>query len=423
MVDMVPAVEIEARLRARTLPGLTGGGIVVPDYAEYSTCAIPGAVGHVLGLSLDERGPLTEAIAAAAARTGKRLLLLLIDGLGYLHLQELRARYPDLFLSRWIERGALIPITTTFPPTTVTALSSLSTGLTPLSHGMLGYRLFLKETAGITNMIRLSLLGNVRSDSALRAGIDLETFLGTPTFYQNLATNGVATHVVLARQIARSGLSTLLYAGSAHIRPAAGFPDMLVAARQILDRTPGDVLVTLYWGGVDGVAHHYGPFTEEADAEIRAADDALRRAFEGREADTLLLITADHGFVPMDERDYIDVSEDSDLMANLLLPPVGESRASYLYVKHGRKRAVTEHLVDRLGDRAVCIDAEQALESGLFGSGPENPQARDRIGDLVVVATDSVGLYYPYPDAARLRGMHGGLTAREMIVPLIVSHV
>jgi len=30
-------------------------------------------------------------------------------------------------------------------------------------------------------------------------------------------------------------------------------------------------------------------------------------------------------------------------------------------------------------------------------------------------------LLHPYPDAPFLQGMHGGLTADEMIVPLLVS--
>ena len=48
-------------------------------------------------------------------------------------------------------------------------------------------------------------------------------------------------------------------------------------------------------------------------------------------------------------------------------------------------------------------------------------EVADRIGDVVVVSTGKTAIFHPYKDAAMLKGVHGGLTAHEMFVPLIVS--
>jgi hypothetical protein len=72
-----------------------------------------------------------------------RECLFLIDGLGEQALIEYAPYAPTL--SGLVSRG---PVTTAFPSTTVTSLTTLMTGELPGAHGMLGYTIRVPRSGG-----------------------------------------------------------------------------------------------------------------------------------------------------------------------------------------------------------------------------------------------------------------------------------
>ena len=70
-----------------------------------------------------------------AVEGANQVVLLVIDGLGWHQLQSNIAHAPTISTMQ----GGLI--TTVAPSTTVTALTSITTGLTPGEHGLMGYRM------------------------------------------------------------------------------------------------------------------------------------------------------------------------------------------------------------------------------------------------------------------------------------------
>ncbi len=409
---------IERHLLTRTTPVRWGAQSVLPDYAGYSIAGLPALIEHLFGLDGHET-PLTEIASAIPAF--EHVVLLILDGLGYRKTESLFDRFPDLALRLLSQRGLFLPLTSVFPATTVAALVSIGTGLTPLEHGLIGYRLYLRETSAITNMIRFAMVGNDRSDAAFSAGLDLETIVPGPTLHERLGTHGVNAHTLLPQHISGSGLSRALYKGSAHLHAAAGLSDMFVMTRHLLDNATSRTFLSLYWPGLDTIAHVRGPETDAYVAELRAIDDALRRELLGRAEKTLLILSSDHGFVSMNPDDYVRLRDAPGVERALLLPPVGEPRASYLFIREGERKHVSEALNQLLKDGLVCVDSHALLEDGLLGEGSPHPEVAGRIGDLAVVATGRAGIFHPYQDAVLLRGMHGGLTEEEMLVPFIAS--
>ncbi len=415
---MPSAESIERHLLTRDKPARWGAQSVLPDYAGYSIAGLPALVEHLFGLD----APRTRlAEIASDLPPFEHLVLLILDGLGYRKAESLFERFPDLALRSLGRRGLHIPLTSVFPSTTVASLVSIGTGLTPLEHGLVGYRLYLRETSAITNMIRFAMVGNTRSDAAFAAGLDAEAIVPGLTLHERLANRGVDAHTLLPQYIAASGLSRALYRGSKQLHAAAGLSDMLVTARQLLRRATAATFLSLYWPGLDTIAHIRGPETEAYVAEMRAIDDAIRRELVGRVEGTLLLVSSDHGFVSMQPENYVRLRDTEDVEEALLLPPVGEPRASYLYVREGKRELVSRSLDRRLEDGLVCVDSSTLIEDRLLGEGTPHPEITARIGDLAVVATGSAGIYHPYHDAALLRGMHGGLTEDEMLVPFIAG--
>jgi predicted AlkP superfamily pyrophosphatase or phosphodiesterase len=412
----------EEALRAAELPDPSGAGTVLPSRDGRSIAAVPRLIEAAFGARAIADDPLSTAWPSRAPLPARRVLLLIIDGLGYLRLRALMDEFPDLYLGQLAERGHLLPLTAVCPATTVSAVATLSTAAAPAQHGLLGYRLYLREIAAVTNMIRLSIHGNAEADTAITLGIEPDRFLGTSTAFERLAEQDVISDVLMARQIAGSGLSKLLYRGASKVHGVTTFSDALITARELL---AGEAprFVTLYWGSLDGVGHVYGPFSERFTAELRALDAILRQQLEGNLLDATLLVAADHGMVEMADRDYLTLEDLPPLGGALRLPPVGEPRATYAFLDRGRVEEVREALCAREDLEFAVLRSEEALALGLFGDGAPHPEAAARLGDLVLVSTGRRGLYHAYPDAARLRGMHGGLTDHEMLVPLLIAAI
>ncbi len=410
------ADDLLAQLLSRRKPTGFPDHVVLPDYGELSIARVPDLVLAALGL--DARpGTLLDAVSPPRV---DRILLVILDGLGYIRLQELASEGARSDLDAIASSGVCTPLTTVFPSTTVSALTTYSTGLSPAEHGMLGYRLYLREVSSVVNMIQLTVVGG-RGEPPLPEAFPVDTLLPCPTIYERLADSGVESHVLLPRGIAGSGLSQLLYRGATHIHPAVGLPDMLALARQLLNSARSRTVVTVYWPGLDSVAHPRGPQSDAYVAEAASVAAALRRELIGRVGRTLLILSSDHGFASMTAADYVPTAHFPGLRDRCLLFPVGEPRASYVFYSAEAKPPVPAYPSAALEDGLLFLDADAALSLGLFGSGRIHPETPRRLGDLLVASTGRKGLLHPYPDAPFLQGMHGGLTAEEMIVPLLVS--
>ena len=392
--------------------------MVFPDYTGYCIVNIPSLIGSVLGIN--EHHSPTAALGKQFDGF-QRIVFIILDGFGYRKAQALLKEHPDSALRKLGEDGCQVPLTSVYPSTTVSALTSLSTGLTPLEHGMIGYRLYLREIASITNMIRFTTLGNSRPESAFAIGLDPKTLIPQPTLHGYLDDSGVSTHSVLPHHISNSGLSTTLYRGCTKVHPAVSLPDMLVRTRKILQESRGKTFISLYWPGLDSVAHATGPDSESYRAEFRAVDDAIRRGLVEQVEDTLLIVTSDHGFVPMAPEDYLLLNSEFDADRALLMPPLGEPRASYLFTRDGGKDTILKAFSQARDDGLICIESKELIETGLLGINTPHREIVNRIGDLALLSTGSAGTFQDYPDTVLLRGMHGGLTEDEMLVPLIIA--
>ena len=78
--------------------------------------------------------------------------------------------------------------------------------------------------------------------------------------------------------------------------------------------------------------------------------------------------------------------------------------------------------MEHLGEQFVVLDSQAALSAWLFGGGVQAPEARHRIGDLILLARGAQTLW-DRKDPPKTRGMHGALLAREMLVPLLAARL
>jgi hypothetical protein len=215
----------------------------------------------------------------------------------------------------------------------------------------------------------------------------------------------------------------MLYQGVTRLNGHSHASDLWVQLRRVLRKTRGQrVFLTAYWGGLDTLGHAYGHDTEYYAAEFRSVSRLLETEFlaqlpaEDREG-TLLLITADHGQMRMPADQVLTADEDPELSQHLMVPVLGESRAAFVYPRPGRTEAIRHYLQNTYPGWFTVVDTSQALEAGLMGK-PIADETRARAGGLWVLPHGNHGLQGTKPSVP-LVSRHGGLTAEEMLVPLI----
>jgi hypothetical protein len=92
-------------------------------------------------------------------------------------------------------------------------------------------------------------------------------------------------------------------------------------------------------------------------------------------------------------------------------------------VRAGRETQFEDYVREKLADRVQLFKSGDILQQGWLGPGDAHPALRDRIGDYVLIPRGHCILRDWLQGEARHThiGVHGGLTAAEMIVPLVVA--
>jgi predicted AlkP superfamily pyrophosphatase or phosphodiesterase len=336
-------------------------------------------------------------------RHAAQVVLLVIDGVGWAQLQAAGPATPTL------ASGTGGPITSVAPTTTATALTSISTGLVPAMHGLVGYRLAVGDDIGkpptrhrtnILNVLRWRTgLGDSRVDFPPREFQPVAAFQGAPvaavTRGDFIATGFSAAHLDGARMVGWQVPSTIV-----------------VEIRRRL--AEGEKFLYAYYDGPDKVAHEHG-LGEHYQGELRAADRLVGDLISVLPEGACLVVTSDHG--------QVDVGRSADLPANALLEASwlisGEGRFRWFHARPGAAGELLAAAEACHGDVAWVRSLEQVIDEGWFG-GPLTSSVASRLGDVALVAREPVAFLDPADTGeTRLAARHGSLTPAEMYVPLL----
>lgn len=372
-----------------------------PDYSGAALTQVLPSVAAALGEN--------ESPAALALPPARRAVVVLVDGLG----DELLTRYagyaPTLRSAR-ANTGSTV-LDTVFPTTTAAALTSLATGLPPAVTGMVGYDSFDPAGRRVVNQ-----LGGWPGD------LDPEAWQPNPTWLQTLAQRR-SVITVSRPKFRSSALTRAGLRGGEFVE--AKTPTARVSLTLQALREHRDALVYLYWDDLDKAGHQHGTASQQWAEALEELDSSLRRLAGRLPADTLLLLTADHGMVDIDRPGRIDYSQDPALVDGVEFT-AGEPRGVQLHFHPSAGEATREATVaawrQAYGEHAWILSGEQIEASGWFG--PEFAQGmRRRVGDVLVAVHGDLALYdgrRVAPHAMDMVGQHGSLTTAERRVPLLV---
>jgi hypothetical protein len=329
-------------------------------------------------------------------------VVLLVDGLGWHLLRKHASSAP--YLSSLADRGRFI--TTGVPSTTATSLTCLGTGLPPGAHGVVGF------TSRIPGTNRL--LDALRWD----ARVNPLEWQRHPTAFERAAQAGVAVSVVSKRRFEGSGLTVAGQRGATYL--GADLTGERVATTARAATVTGSVTY-VYDSDLDTTGHRHGCESDAWRYQLATVDGLARTLRAALPSDAALVVVADHGMVDVAPGRRVDVDLEPELVAGLTLIG-GEARFRHLYCEPDAVGDVATRWRERLGDEAVVKTQDSAIESGWFGA--VDAAVRPRLGDVMVACVGDVAVVSTqrFAHETTLIGLHGSVTADEMLVPLLVDH-
>jgi hypothetical protein len=373
---------------------------VGPRYGQASLAEVMPSVLAVLGVpgefdALGLRGPLDGV---------RRIAVLLIDGLGWHQLGLASAQGTTIAEVVGGRYGSARALTCGFPSTTPTSLVTLGTGAPPGAHGVLGFNLRIPGTDRVLNHIQWANDPEPQSWQPVRT-----------TFDRAIAA-GVNAAVVSRAEYEGTGLSVSAYGTPDYYR--AGNVDAI--ASELLAALKVTPIVYGYHPDLDRAGHESGVDSPAWQAAAAEVDRLITQIASGLPSDGALLVIADHGMIDVPTTGRFDIDADSRLRAGVAVV-AGEARARYLHVEPGALDDVLATWSAVLGRHAWVATREEAIATGWFGVVPERHAAR--LGDVVVVCRERSAVLatrHEPPSVARFIGFHGGNTAAEMRIPLLI---
>jgi len=377
-----------------------------PDYAGGGFVNLIASIVEACG-GAPRHAPLV-ALPARELAAARNIVLLIIDGLGDRYL----AREGALGALHARRRGAL---TSVFPSTTASAITTSFTGWAPLEHGLTGWFTLFGEAG----CVGLPLPYQRRGE---KTALDIEParLYRAGSLFDGLARRPI---VVSFRPIVDSTYNRH-HCGRAERRAYDKLDGLVEQTVAAVKSSPGPKFVYAYWPEFDALSHRFGNASPEARAQFGAIDAAFAELMARLAGtDTVVVATADHGFIDSVGADALDFADAPGLAALLRYPLCGESRIAFCHVQEGRVAEFAARARDWLGTRArVCASAE-LVEEGWFGRGDPHPRLAERVGEVALLmhGRATVKDWTPGEQRHRHVGHHGGASADEMLIPLIVG--
>ncbi len=364
------------------------------------------------GLSLaDVLQSCLGAIAGEANRLAlprvNRAIVLLVDGLGADNLKA-RAGHARTLAGALSPRGV---IDSGFPTTTAAAITSLTTGVSPGQHGLVGYTALDTLNDRIVNQL-----------SGWDDRLDPLSWQAAPTVFQTASASGFSSVAIGPERYRDSGFSRAVLRGANYLAAASIADRMLLAAEAA--REPGPPgLVYVYVPELDMAAHSHGWQSREWTHALEATDAAAKELASALGRATGLIVTADHGVLDVAQRSHVLVDSSPELLDGVRFV-AGDPRCLQLHFEPDATAAQRELIVERWreseSDRAWVATRAEAIGALWFGA--VLPEVAPRIGDLLIAARKGIAYYdsrSATPHGRAMVGQHGSWSPAELRIPLL----
>jgi predicted AlkP superfamily pyrophosphatase or phosphodiesterase len=361
----------------------------------------------------------------------QRVVVILADGFGW-NLVERLKHLP--LIEEGQTNGVVSRITSQFPSTTSAHITTISTNLEPIEHGIFEWSTYFPELGQLFQSLPYRVLKNGKKIEVSEAEVPPELIFPRPTFYQLLASKGIGSLVIQNASIANSITSRFITSGAR----IDSYPDDDLA--KLTEKWPALMNEDdwrygfIYFPHIDADSHENGPSSEKvAQTVLHVTDTILDIIKASRGSNTLFLITADHGQIDVSpkeqERRVCLLSELPQIEAMLeahptvpgtRIPPTGNLRNLFLQVQDQYVETVVESLNRTYGRYLEAFPSTSLINNGIFGSS-NSQKYLSRLGTVSVIPRENYAVFLSEAtmDCLHHLGSHGGAHPEEMIIPLI----
>ncbi len=378
----------------------------LPDYQRGSIVNLMSSIGKAFGWKSKYKE--LNLLSSKEIKKYKNVVLIVIDGLGYEYLME---KGKGGFLRENL-KGKM---TSVFPPTTASAVTSFLTGVAPQQHDLTGWFIFFKEAGAVCNAFTFSPRGGGKSFVGEK--IPIGKFVEEKGFFSKIKTKCFSVNPEIIRGI---DYNKFILKGSANLyyKNMNGFFKQVKRAVN----SKGEKYVYAYWPFFDEKSHDYGVDSKKAEKHFKKIDKKLKKFAEGvKHSDTLLIITSDHGFVDTPLNKVIWLEKHPKMKECLTLPLCGEGRVVYCYVHPSKTRQFENYIKIKFKKYCQLHKSEDLIRKNYFGFFKPSPKLFDRTGDYVLICKDNYVIKDKIKEKEKLHiGHHGGVSREEMLVPLVV---
>lgn len=341
----------------------------------------------------------------------KNIVLIVIDGLGYNYLTKYGK---DSFLYKNL-RGKM---TSVFPATTASAMTTFSTGLAPQQHALTGWFMYLKEIGTISVILPFT---SRAGDFKLAEGkIKYKDIYNEKSFFEDLKTVSIS---IKHEAYIDSEYSRIVDKGAKKLS-FSNLNGFLKQINKALSITDSKKYILAYWAELDSLCHKKGTDSYEVKKHFNELDKKIESFVKSlKNKNTAIIISADHGLINTKEKSkIIELKNHPRFVETLTMPLSGEPRVAYCYVKPRKVREFENYVKTKFKDVCEIYKSDDLIKSNYFGLFEPSEKLKDRIGDYVLIMKENYIMkdLVLGEDENALIGNHGGMSEEEMFVPLIV---
>lgn len=319
----------------------------------------------------------------------KNIVIILLDGMGMSIMDG------NLDQNGFFHHHLVDVYTSVFPPTTVSATTSLDSGENPCEHSWLGWDCYYKEIDK-----NVTVFFNTESGTDKQAA----DFHVADTFcpYDSLVKRINITQ------------SHAYYATPFEEPYPASFSEICNRIQELC-MTDEKKYIYSYWNEPDSTMHKMGCYSKETKEVLENLEKQIQKLCSKLE-NTLVIVTADHGLI---DSKGVAIEEFPKIMECLVRMPSIEPRALNMYIKKGMERQFTTEFQKEFGEKFLLLSKEEIKVSDLFGIGNEHDKFDEMLGDYIAIAVDDLSIYNSKEERDFFVGVHAGMTVDEMTIPFI----
>lgn len=364
------------------------------------------AIFHKVGADIELEKEATKV--SKLLKEKNKTVFILVDGMGALLIKRL---VPNSFLDKSIREVA----TTIFPSTTSVVLTSLATGKYPQEHSVNGWFSYIEDTD--ESIIGLPFVDRFDYDKKLQVNFN-DVFFGESLF----GKVNCPVSVITKTDIAKSDYSKWFRA-DAKVYPYRTLKGAFQTLSKIITKNSENEFIYLYIDDFDSLCHKCGPDSEEAKVLLEKINDHIEKIAKMHSGKANIIITADHGQVTIENKNFFVINNQDEMMKLLKSPPSGDSRFVCFHVKEECKEEFIKLFNKRYGDYARLISQKELNDMRLLGKEEMTSKAKSRYGDFCALFNKGYAFSYQNGNINRKKlnkGCHSGDTDEEMKIPLII---